>query len=67
MAISDEDADKIANAVVKKLAAGNGYATHTDIVTVLRGATEPNSLDKLGATLGRIETAVTPAAPTPEA
>jgi len=62
VAISDEDADKIANAVVKKLSAGAGYATHTDIVTVLRGPSEPNSLDKLGATLGRIETAVTPEA-----
>jgi hypothetical protein len=61
VAISDEDAAKIADAVVKKLSAGNGYATHTDIVTVLRGPHEPNSLDKLGATLGRIETAVTPA------
>jgi len=67
MALSDEDVDKVADAVVAKLSKGNGYATHTDIVTVLRGATEPNSLQKLGATLGRIEAAVTPTEPTPEA
>jgi hypothetical protein len=67
MPLTDDDVDKVANAVVKKLSAGKGYATHTDIVTVLRGETEPNSLDKLGATLGRIETAVTPAEPTPGA
>jgi hypothetical protein len=67
VALSDEDVDKVADAVVAKLSKGNGYATHTDIVTVLRGSTEPNSLQKLGATLGRIEAAVTPAEPTPEA
>ena len=60
MPLSDEDVQKVAKAVVAELGKGAGYATHTDIVTVLRGATEPNSLDKLGATLGRIETAVTP-------
>jgi len=62
VAISDEDADKIANAVVKKLAAGNGYATHTDIVTVLRGPSEPNSLDKLGSQISQILDVVTPEA-----
>ncbi|HEX7993538.1 MAG TPA: hypothetical protein VF506_06415, partial [Streptosporangiaceae bacterium] len=57
--LTDEDVQKVAKAVVAELAKGKGYATHTDIVTVLRGPSEPNSLDKLGATLGRIETAVT--------
>ena len=67
MPLTDDDVDKVANAVVKKLGEGKGYATHTDIVTVLRGPSEPNSLDKLGATLGRIEDAVTPTPPTPGA
>jgi hypothetical protein len=54
MPLSDTDVEKVADRVVAKLGEGKGYATHTDIVTVLRGESEPNSLAKLGAKIDKL-------------